>query len=278
LNESPVLVGGDLQDKKISFRLTSSRLNLKGLSLPWMPPGNLGGTAEVEIKGTKEGQVSSMEASLYSPDFEWDGRKLPGVSASVSGKGDLYDVLSLEVTAGESPLRMAGKADTKAQTISLQAGLKEYSIPSILTIMGGATGSLHGALSGPLKMEGPLRNPEFNFNGKVHNLIYQNRKLGNGKLKISGNAGSLKGRLDLDKSQNPLQKIQFLPISGILVPILGPLTVPAKIFISATDIYFEISGTPKNPVVTPKPKISGLGALGPDAIKSVWGLFQMVLK
>jgi len=117
--------------------------------------------------------------------------------------------------------------------------------------MGGKAPDVQGALSGAIAIDGDMKKPDFRYGGRILNLVYQGRQMGDGNLNVSGNKDAVKGKLDLDKRP----KYQA-GLAGANLEM---------------SYFFIIEGTPQNIAIKPQTANTKVN-INPNLI---WQLFQL---
>jgi|GEM_PF-5703415 len=190
------------------------------------------GNARGNIDIKKLGKNLTVFLQGASNNLIVSGKKLPPATAAVTLENDALVFNPLVFSNKDISLKLNGKLFYKQKQIKFTGTLRGDSIEKLNALIKDYMPGLKGDLSGDFSIEGDLDRPEVKYNGKIMNLIYDNKIIGDGIINIASDKnGVLSGRLVLDK---PLEYISKLPKGNI-----------------KTHLYFDISGTVKKPIFTP---------------------------
>ncbi|MDQ7822602.1 MAG: hypothetical protein RDV48_07370 [Candidatus Eremiobacteraeota bacterium] len=249
LEGSEASVEGESAGGALSAVVKFPEMDLKSSGFFPLKDDRLSGKAAVEVR-INEGKEKSRKVVVSSESLKWDGKKLPRLTLEGEEKKGLFFISALRVHFEDGPLFLAGNVSPEKQSLMLNGKIEGNSIPMLVDRLGGTMPDIQGNLQGALSLSGPLKKPDFSYDGRVLNLVYQGKELGDGTLRLSGNSDGMKGRLDLDKKP----KLQ-VGISQANVEV---------------SYYFTLEGTPKNPVVKPHATDTKLH-VSPSVI---WNLFR----
>lgn len=221
-------------DKNFNLNLKANFNNLSfeatGKAFPEI--SGVSGNARGNVAIKKLGKSLTVLLQAASDDLAVSGKKLPPATASVTLEDDALVFNPLVFSNKDISLKLNGKLFYKQKRIKLTGSLKGDSIEKLSALIKDYLPGLKGNLAGDFSIEGDLDRPEVKYNGKIMNLIYDNKIVGDGIINIASDKnGVLSGRFDLDK---PLEYISKLPKGSIKL-----------------HLYFDISGTVKKPVFTP---------------------------
>lgn len=192
----------------------------------------ISGNARGNIDIKKLGKNLAVSLQGASDNLIVSGKKLPPVTASVTLDDDALVFNPLVFSNNDISLKLNGKLFYKQRRIKLTGSFKGDSIEKLSAMIKDYFPGLKGNLAGDFSIEGDIDRPEIKYNGKIMNFIYDNKPIGDGLINIAADKnGALKGRLDLDK---PLEYINKIPKGSVKL-----------------HLYFDISGTIKKPVFTP---------------------------
>jgi hypothetical protein len=248
--DSEATISGKSSGDSMQYTIKIPSFNLKNLSAFKIKEDNLSGIGNFEATMT-QGSEKSLRFSIQSENLYWAKKKLPRLSLDAEQKKSILLITALRIFTGTKPIFIAGNIIPEKQTCALNGKIEDASLPALMDLAGGKAPDLQGGLNGALAIQGDLKKPEFHFEGRVLQLIYKGKNMGDGSLKVGGTSQAISGRLDLDRP-----------------PKYRAGLAPANMEIS---YYFSIEGTAKDPVI--KPQASGTKFnVNPGAI---WQLFQM---
>ncbi len=243
-------ISGENTDEGMQILLKIPQGNIRKLNLFPLKDDSLSGTVSIEAR-ISEGKEKTFSATLNGEGLKWKEKKLPRIYLEARKTKGLILIPQLRIYLDEKPAFFTGNYFPEKQTCILNGKLDGNRITSLVNLMGGTSPDTEGLIAGAIAIEGEVKNPDFKFDGRINNLVYQGKEMGNGTLKLSGNKDAIKGRLDLDKP--PKYK------AGIS---------QANVEIS---FYFLIEGTPKHMVFKPQNLNTSVN-VSPNLI---WKLFQM---
>lgn len=243
-------ISGESTDDGMQILLKIPQGNIRKLNLLPLKDDSLSGTVGIEAR-INEGKEKTFKATINGEGLKWKDKKLPRVYLEADRKKGLILIPELRIYLEDKPAFFAGNIFPEKQTCILNGRLDGNRITKLVDLMGGTSPDTEGIIAGAIAIEGEIKNPDFKFDGRINNLVYQGKNMGNGTLKLSGNKDAIKGRLDMDKPP----KVR----TGIS---------QANVEIS---FYFLIEGTPKKMVFKPQSANTSVH-IDPNLI---WKIFQM---
>ncbi len=195
---STATIHGKSSGESMQYTTKIPRFNLKNLSAFHIKEKNLSGVGNLEATITR-GNQSSRRFSLESKNLSWARKKLPRIRVDGEQKNRVFLISALRIFTGTRPILLAGTMDPEKQTCALTGRINDSSIPALIDMVGGRTPDIQGRLSGALAISGYLRKPQFQFNGRILQLVYKGRNMGDGTLKAGGTSQAIDGRLDMDR-------------------------------------------------------------------------------
>lgn len=250
LKGSEATVTGKTEGDSMDMVVKIPECNIKTLTGDKLKDDKLSGTAQVEAT-LHEGLEKTSRFSIDSSSLSWGDKKLPRISVEGEEKKGLVLVSALKVYIGqEKPLYFTGNISPEKQSCVLNGRIEGTSIPLLVDLIGGNCADIQGNLQGALAVEGSFKDPEFRYEGRMLNLVYQGKNMGDGKLNVSGTKSKVDGRLDLD---NPPKYKAGISSANVEM-----------------SYYFTIGGTPKDLVIKPQTASTKLN-VSPSLI---WQLFQ----
>ncbi|MDQ7827070.1 MAG: hypothetical protein RDV48_30010 [Candidatus Eremiobacteraeota bacterium] len=250
--DSNATISGKCSAESMHYTVKIPSFNLKNLSTFKIREDNLSGVGY--LKATIiQGNEKSLFFSLESENLYWAKKKLPRISLDGEQKKGILLISALSIFTGTSPILLEGAINIEKQTCALNGRIEEASLQALIDMAGGKAPDLQGRLSGGLDIMGELKKPEFHFEGRVLQLVYKGKDMGDGTLKVSGTSQAINGRLDLDRP-----------------PGLRAGIAPANVEMT---YYVLIGGTVKDPVFKPQttgPRLT----VNPGGI---WKFFQKLI-
>jgi hypothetical protein len=243
-------ISGESTDDGMQLLLKIPQGNIRKLNLFPLKDDSLSGTVSIEAR-IKDGREKTFSATLNGEGLKWKDKKLPRIYLEAEKKKSLVMIPQLRIYLEDKPAFFTGNFYPEKQTCILNGRLEGNRITSLVDMMGGTSPDTEGVIVGGIAIEGEAKNPDFRFDGRVNNLVYQGKEMGNGTLKLSGNKDAIKGRLDLDKPPR-----YRMGISQANVEI---------------SFYFLIEGTPKHMVFKPQNANTSVN-VSPSVL---WKIFQM---
>ncbi|MGV8123291.1 MAG: hypothetical protein AB2L14_26315 [Candidatus Xenobiia bacterium LiM19] len=243
-------ISGEGTDDGMQILLKIPQGNIRKLNMLPLKDDSLSGTVSVEAR-INEGKEKTFKATVNGEGLKWKDKKLPRVYLEAEKKKGLILIPQLRIYLEGKPAFFTGNIFPEKQTCILNGRLDGNRITSLVDLMGGTSPDTEGLIVGAVAIEGEMMNPDFKFDGRINNLVYQGKNMGNGTLKLSGNKDAIKGRLDMDKP-----------------PKVRTGVSQANVEIS---FYFLIEGTPKHMVFKPQNANTSVH-IDPNLI---WKIFQM---